>query len=487
MEDNMKMMVYNTSRRRLEEFQPLRPGEVSVYVCGPTVYDDCHLGHARAMVAFDIVVRWLEYRGYKAHYVRNITDIDDKIIKRAAERGVSCAELAEHYIREFHEDMRRLALREPESEPRATAHIGEMLALIEKLQERGLAYQSGGDVYYDVGKFARYGALSGRKTDELLAGARVEVSEKKKNPLDFVLWKAAKEAEPQWPSPWGPGRPGWHIECSAMSARYLGDTFDIHGGGQDLIFPHHENEIAQSEGATGRPFARYWLHNAHVTVDRTKMSKSLGNFFTLKQIFASHEPRVVRFFLASKHYRTPIDYSEGSLSEAGAALGRIDECVARLEEVRGREIQPAGACLGDFASAMNDDFNTTEAMGVIFGLVNYINHCLYSRGQDWEGETERAGAQLKKCCGILGIELEKRDTLRVSGGVESLDKGQIEALLLHEDLSPEEVAVLLAARNALRKGKEFELADRIRRRVQGLGYDVRDAGGAGSTVRKNRG
>ena len=484
MERQSKLKVYNTATRSLEEFQPLTAGEVSMYVCGPTVYDDCHVGHGRSMVAFDIIVRWLEYRGYKVRYVRNITDIEDKIIKRAAERNITCAKLAEQYIHGFHDDTRRLSLKIPEVEPRATEHIPEMRDLISKLWEKNLAYQSGGDVYFDVGAFPRYGKLSGRDIEDLLAGARVEVNEKKRNPLDFVLWKGAKEGEPQWPSPWGPGRPGWHIECSAMSMKYLGDTFDIHGGGQDLTFPHHENEVAQSAGATGKAPVRYWLHNAFVTIDETKMSKSLGNFFTLKEVFQKYDSRVVRFFLLSKHYRTPMDFSAAALSEAGAALRRIDECVARLEEVKGREIQPAEGNHLEFAKAMDDDFNTTEAMGVIFGFVNHINHNLDSRNPGWEEETERAGAQLEKCCGILGIELKKRETLKVSGVTESLEKEQIEALLQREVLSLEEVDMLLKSRNAMRHKKEFAIADRIRQKVQVLGYDVRDEKGKGSIVRR---
>lgn len=478
------LKIYNTATKCLEEFRPIKAGEAGIYVCGPTVYDDCHVGHARVMVAFDVVVRWLEYRGYRVRYVRNITDVEDKIIKRAAERGVSCAELAEQYIRSFHDDMQKLALRPLDAEPRATRHIPEMIRIIEALVGKGLAYESGGDVYFDVGAYKKYGAFSGRNTEELLAGARVEVNEQKRNPLDFALWKAAKEGEPQWPGPWGPGRPGWHIECSAMSMKYLGESFDIHGGGEDLIFPHHENEIAQSEGATGNPPARYWMHNAFVTIDRTKMSKSLGNFFTLKEVFKKCDPRVVRYFLLSRHYRTPIDFSEGSLGEAGAALGRIEECVARLEEVMGREVQVDPGCQLDFTMAMDDDFNTTEAMGAVFGLVNFINHCLDGRESDWKGNAGRAGAQLKKCCEILGIELKKRETLRISGIAESLEGERIEALLLRDDFSPEELETLLKTRNALRAGKEFGLADRIRAKLSSLGYEVRDAGKQGSTVRK---
>jgi cysteinyl-tRNA synthetase len=479
--------VYNTATRSMEEFQPRTPREVGMYVCGPTVYDDCHVGHARAMVAFDVVVRWLEYRDYRVHYVRNITDIDDKIIKRATERGVSCPELAEQYIRGFHDDMRKLSLREPEAEPRATEHIPEMIDLITSLWEKKLAYQSGGDIYFDVGSFSRYGQLSGRNTEQLLAGARVEVNEQKRNPLDFVLWKAAKEGEPQWPSPWGPGRPGWHIECSAMSTKYLGTTFDIHGGGQDLIFPHHENEIAQSEGATGSSPARYWLHNAHVMIEKTKMSKSLGNFFTLKEVFKKYDPRVVRYFLLSKHYRTPIDFSEGSLSEARASLRRLDECVARAQEAVGRAIESAERCPERFAEAMDEDFNTTEALGVVFGLVSRAHVELDENKSGGAENACRIAADILKCCGVLGMQLVAGEALQVTAAEDALDREELERLLGRESLRQAEIEKLLEARNRFRAQKEFTLADRIRVRVQAMGYEVRDDKGKRSTARKGMG
>lgn len=475
------LKVYNTASRRVEEFVPREPGKAGVYVCGPTVYDDCHIGHARALVAFDVIVRWLERRGYAVRYVRNITDIDDKIIARAAERHVSCAELAGRYIDSFHEDMGRLSLRLPDLEPRATAHIPEMVALVEALCAKGLAYEADGDVCYDVGRFAGYGRLSGRDVGELLAGARVEVDERKRNPLDFVLWKAAKPGEPAWPSPWGPGRPGWHIECSAMSAKHLGESFDIHGGGHDLIFPHHENEIAQSEGAHGRPPARYWLHNAHVTVRQTKMSKSLGNFVMLKEIFAAHDPRAVRFFLASRHYRSPIDFSEGALTEAAAALRRIGDAVARLAEALGAKPAPADECPAAFAAAMDADFNATAATGVIFGLVSALHGELDRRRDGWEQRARAAGAGILACCAALGLEPLPCEELR-PGAAGEMDPGELGRCLAADALSAEEVARLLETRNVLRERKEFELADRIRVKVQTLGYEVRDGKGKGSTA-----
>ena len=502
MQQKTKLMVYNTATRSMEEFQPRTPREVGMYVCGPTVYDDCHVGHARAMVAFDLVVRWLEYRGYRVTYVRNITDIDDKIIKRAAERGIHCGELAEHFIREFHRDMGRLGLREPTVEPRATAHIQEMIALISQLWERGFAYEAGGDVCYDIGRYGGYGKLSGRDTDDLIAGARVEINERKRNPLDFVLWKAAKPGEPQWPSPWGPGRPGWHIECSAMSAKYLGTTFDIHGGGQDLIFPHHENEIAQSEGATGSILARYWLHNAHVMIDKIKMSKSLGNFFTLKEVFKKYDPRVVRYFLLSKHYRTPIEFSESSLSEARTSLHRLDECIARAQEAVGGVIEPAAACPERFAEAMDGDFNTTEALGTMFNLVNKTHVELDEKKSDGEENVRRIAADIRTCCEVLGIELVLTNVITTVRDIKvdirarmpqerkediaEPDREEIRLLLNRENLSVEQIKKLIGFRNILRARKEYQLADQIRARIDELGYNVRDDKGTGSTVRKGK-
>ncbi len=478
-----KLMIYNTAEKRLEEFIPIKPKEVGIYVCGPTVYDDCHLGHARALVAFDIVYRWLTYHGFRVRYVRNITDIDDKIIKRAAEKGISCEDLASHYIREFHKDMDKLSMVKPTEEPRATEHISEMVELVSLLLEKGLAYEVDGDVFYDVSGFKDYGKLSGKKPDELLSGARVEVDERKRSPLDFALWKSAKEGEPYWPSPWGNGRPGWHVECSVMSARYLGETFDIHAGGQDLIFPHHENEIAQSEGATGRPLARYWMHNAHVTVDEKKMSKSLGNFFTLKQIYEKFEPRTVRFLLLSRHYRTPIDFSDRSLYEAGASLGRIEECVGRLEEVLKKDIGPADKCPMEFVSAMDEDFNTTKAVGFIFSLVGQINVEIDRCGDGWMERASRFAAGLKKCCEVLGVELVTSSIIRVGEARDEFDDRELEDYLERETLSRSDIEILLQMRNALRKRGDFKRADQVRLRLKELGYELRDVKRGGATVR----
>ena len=329
----MPLRVYNTLSGKKEEFKPLVPGKVGMYVCGVTVYDYCHIGHARANIVFDIVYRYLQYSNYDVTYVRNYTDVDDKIIARANERGISSQELSEEFIRAFDEDMAALGLRTPTHEPKATAYIAEIIALVEQLIAKGMAYESEGDVYYSVDNFPSYLKLSKRNMEEMLAGARIAPGELKRNPMDFALWKAAKPGEPSWESPWGAGRPGWHIECSAMSSSLLGETFDIHGGGRDLIFPHHENEIAQSEGVSGKPFVKYWLHNGFVNVNQEKMSKSLGNFFTIRDILKRYDPEVVRFFILTAHYRSPIDFSDQNLEESRLGLTRFYEALAHLDKV----------------------------------------------------------------------------------------------------------------------------------------------------------
>ncbi len=356
-----------------------------MYVCGVTVYDLCHIGHARANVAFDIIVRYLRHAGYDVTYVRNFTDIDDKIIRRAAQEGSDYLAVSTKYIQAFYEDFDRLGLLRPDVEPKATEHIPEIVALVARLVRGGKAYEVDGDVYYSVKGFPGYGKLSGKNVEDLRAGARVDVDERKNDPLDFALWKASKPGEPAWESPWGPGRPGWHIECSAMSMKHLGETFDIHGGGKDLVFPHHENEIAQSEAATGKPFARYWLHNGFVNIDNEKMSKSLGNFFTLRDVLAQVKPEVLRFFLASSHYRSPIDYSDQSLAEAKAGLDRLYRVKEKAEGVprgrrgafrrrrKGRSSRRCATPPTRFAEAMDDDFNTAAALGRLFDAVRALN------------------------------------------------------------------------------------------------------------------
>ncbi|MDE2060643.1 MAG: cysteine--tRNA ligase, partial [candidate division NC10 bacterium] len=340
----MALVFYNTLRQKKEAFEPLVPGEVRMYVCGPTVYDRAHIGHARAALTFDVVWRYLEYRGYKVYYARNYTDVDDKIIQRAAELGQSRESLTEEQIKAYRQDMETLGLRTPTEEPRATQHIREMIDLIRTLTAKGVAYCVDGDVYFEVRRAADYGKLSHRGLDELRAGARVEVDPRKRDPLDFALWKASREGEPAWESPWGPGRPGWHIECSAMSIKYLGETFDIHGGGADLIFPHHENEIAQSECATGKPFARYWIHNGFVNIRAEKMSKSLGNILTVRELLGRISPCALKLFLLGTHYRSPVDFSEDALISTGAAAARfhavLDE-VERFQDIQSPKADPS--------------------------------------------------------------------------------------------------------------------------------------------------
>ncbi len=340
----MSIRIYNTLSGTKEDLVPMQPGSVRMYVCGPTVYDSCHIGHARSAVIFDVIARYLRARGFQVTYVRNFTDIDDKIIRRAAEQGVDPKALAEKYIREFHEDMDALKVESATVEPKATDHIPQILEVIRRLMEKGFAYAAEGEVFFSVDAFERYGRLSGRKLEEMEAGARVDVDPRKRNPFDFVLWKPAKPGEPAWESPWGPGRPGWHIECSAMSSAYLGETFDIHGGGKDLIFPHHENEIAQSEAAFGRPFVKYWVHNGFVNINQEKMSKSLGNFLLIRDLLKEFHPEALRLFLLSSHYRSPVDFTPQSMEEASAGLDKIyallQRAVAAFERLPWRRSRP---------------------------------------------------------------------------------------------------------------------------------------------------
>jgi len=379
----MAIRVYNTMSGKKEEFVPLQENKVGMYVCGVTVYDLCHIGHARSAIIFDMIYRYLRYRGYEVTFVRNFTDIDDKIINRANQEKIDYKTIAERYIREFEVDMGGLGLEKATMEPRATDHIPEMIRLLSTLVENGYAYRGGSDVFFSVGRFKDYGKLSKRNLDEMQAGARVEIDEKKENPLDFVLWKGSKPGEPFWESPWGKGRPGWHIECSVMSMKYLGETFDIHGGGKDLVFPHHENEIAQSEGATGNIFARYWIHNGFINIDKEKMSKSLGNFLTIKDVLKQWHPEVLRLFFLSSHYRSPLDYTEESLKEAKSGLDRFYSMLKAVQDEIKRPAQPKGkvdtpafkeaqqaieSFQARFEEAMDDDFNTAQSLGYFFGL-----------------------------------------------------------------------------------------------------------------------
>ena len=451
----MPITLYNTLTRQKEEFVPLNPENVRMYVCGMTVYDYCHLGHARVLVVFDMIARWLRQHGYPLTYVRNITDIDDKIIARANENGETIGELTARFIAAMNEDSDALGVLRPDIEPKATEHIGQMIAMIEDLVANGKAYPApNGDVYYAVREFAEYGQLSGKSLDDLRAGERVDVDTNKRDPLDFVLWKAAKPGEPSWESPWGNGRPGWHIECSAMGGELFGQTFDIHGGGADLQFPHHENEIAQSCGAHGglcghdAPHAagkrinshvKYWLHNGFIRVDNEKMSKSLGNFFTIRDVLKKYAPEVVRFFILRAHYRSPLNYSDAHLDDAKNSLTRLYNTLGNVQGAEFAVREDANDYTRRFFAAMDDDFNTAEAMSVLFELANEANKT---------GSAELAGC-LKALGGTLGLLQDDPQHFLQSGGEEG-------------GLSADEIEALIAQRKTARETKNWAESDRIR-------------------------
>lgn len=450
------MHIYNTLTRRKEPFSPLVAGKVSMYVCGMTVYDYCHLGHARVMVAFDVITRYLRHRGYDVTYVRNITDIDDKILKRAEENGETISALTERMIAAMHEDEARLNVLPPSQEPRATGHIGDIVAMIETLIEKGFAYAAdNGDVYYRVRKFADYGKLNNRQLDDMRSGARVDVDVHKEDPLDFVLWKAAKPGEAHWHSPWGDGRPGWHIECSAMSTCCLGDTFDIHGGGPDLTFPHHENEIAQSEAATGKTYVNTWMHAGAVRVNQEKMSKSLGNFFTIRDVLAEHDPEVVRYLLVASHYRSAINYSVDSLVEARKSLTRL---YTALDGVNADEQAAASDAAERFTTAMDDDFNTPIALAALFDLARDLNRAK----SDQPAEAPRLAGELKRLAGVLGL-LQQTPQTFLKGAQQQVA------------LSEEEIEAKIAERQAAKGSKDFARADAIRDELAALGIILKDS------------
>jgi cysteinyl-tRNA synthetase len=481
----MTLRIYNTLTGKKEEFLPLREKQVGMYACGVTVYDLCHIGHARSAIVFDVIYRYLRYRGYDVTFVRNFTDIDDKIIKRANQEGVDYRTVAEKYIKEFNIDMGGLYLEKPSFEPKATDHISGMIDLISILIEKGFAYQREGDVFFSVEKFKDYGKLSGRNLEEMQAGARVEIDEKKENPLDFALWKSSKPGEPFWESPWGKGRPGWHIECSVMSQKYLGETLDIHGGGKDLVFPHHENEIAQSEAATGKPFARYWIHNGFVNINKEKMSKSLGNILTIKEILKQWHPEVLRLFFLSHQYRSPVDYSEDGLLDAKTGLDRFYTTLHSIQEELKKPVS-AKQKKGDltpienshkaiesfqprFEEAMSDDFNTAQALGYFYELQTALNSLLTLSGGQPTNEIQallnKANNHFLERGWVFGLFQEKPEVYTDRQKKEGLKKlGLLE----------EEILNMIEERKTARGNKDWKKSDEIRNDLLSKGIVLED-------------
>ena len=458
------LKIYNTIAREKQTFEPIHQKKAGIYVCGMTVYDYCHLGHARVMVVFDMVVKWLKASGYDVNYVRNVTDIDDKIIRRAIENGESISGLTSRFMAAMHEDAQRLGVSPPDHEPRATQYVAQMIGMIKILVERGLAYPApNGDVYYSVREFPNYGRLSGKSIEDLRAGERVEVDPMKRDPLDFVLWKAAKEGEPSWDSPWGPGRPGWHIECSAMSEEFLGEHFDIHGGGQDLQFPHHENEIAQSEGAHAHKFVNYWMHNGFVRVDEEKMSKSLGNFFTVREVLEKYDAEVVRFFILRAHYRSPLNYSDQHLMDAKSALTSL---YTALKDVETFELRDETTHFNRLREAMDDDFNTPEAISVLFDLAKEINRSKQEHSSESLDRMRLFASDLKRLGGILGL-LQREPRQFLQGN----------------DFNSRQIEELIAKRAEARKSRNFAESDRIRDELLKSGIMLED-GPQGTTWRR---
>ncbi len=468
----MPFRLWNSLTRRKEDFAPIRDGEVRLYVCGVTVYDLCHVGHARSAIVFDVVNRYLRWKGLRVTFVKNFTDVDDKIIRRANEQGVAAHEVSERYIAEYRADMASIGVLPADVEPKATDHIADMIGLIERLVAKGVAYELDGDVYFAVRGFPPYGALSGKNIEDLETGARVDVDERKRDPLDFALWKAAKPGEPAWPSPWGSGRPGWHIECSAMSMRYLGESFDIHGGGEDLIFPHHENEIAQSEAATGRPFVRSWIHNGFVNLGAEKMSKSLGNALTIRDMVRRHDPEAIRLYLLGTHYRHPVEFSDERIGEAGRALGRLVALKTEAERIGlagtpaasddGYLLEEVAAHRARFETAMDDDFNTPQALGVLFDLARVLNGARDQVGRGSGGAhafvagvTEMVG--LARALGLL--EAARREPAPIDPALKA------------------RVDSLVSLRQTARTQRDFAEADRLRDEINQLGVLLEDTPG----------
>ena len=463
------MQIYNSKNRRKEEFVPIHPGEVRMYACGPTVYDYFHIGNARPFIVFDVLRRYFEHRGYKVTFVQNFTDIDDKMIRRANKEGITVKELGDRFIKEYYQDAQALGVRPATVHPRATEHIPQIIVLVQKLIDKGLAYEVNGDVYFDTAAFPAYGSLSGQNLEDLEAGARVEVGDVKKHPADFAVWKAQKPGEPAWESPWGLGRPGWHIECSAMSMTYLGETFDIHGGGKDLLFPHHENEVAQSEGATGKPYVHYWMHNGFINVDNEKMSKSLGNFFTVRDILKEYDAEDVRMFMLSAQYRSPINFSREMIAQAHSSLSRLytarDQMAFLLQHAPERELneeekafaQRIRDYVAKFDAAMDDDLNTADAMGAIFELVKDANLSL--NAESAKAAIQEAQSALLELCDVLGLLMKKAGDL------------------------PADIQALADERAQARKDKNWKRSDELRDQLKALGYTVEDTK-EGQKVRK---
>ena len=483
----MPQKIFNTATRKKEVLQTIKEGAVGIYVCGITAYDVCHVGHARAAIVFDVAVRHLRASGYQVTYVKNFTDIDDKIIDRAKKDGVSIKEIAEKYIKLHDEDMAALGVLTPDVTPKATEHMVEMIALISVLVEKGYAYCVDGDVYFAINNFQQYGGLSGRNLEEMIAGARVDINDKKKNPLDFALWKNSKEGEPFWESPWGKGRPGWHIECSAMSRKYLGETFDIHGGGEDLIFPHHENEIAQSQVATGKPLANYWMHNGFVKINAEKMSKSLGNIFPVREILKIYHPEVLRLFMLQSHYRSPVDYSESSLAEARSGLVRCYTTLQLLKETPGKPADSAAKAneknlekqqeyiskLKDlkekFDSSLDDDFNTAQGLGYVFEAVRLTNNFMaMEKNMPAEMKTnifDEAKKAFDHFGLVLGVFQDDPDHFFNSDREIEVNK---------RGLNIGEIESLIRERQAARTAKDWVKADAIRQELAGLHVVLKD-------------
>ncbi|MFH1025341.1 MAG: cysteine--tRNA ligase [Nitrospirota bacterium] len=475
----MRMKIYNTLTRKKEEFIPFSKNEVRIYACGVTVYDYCHIGHARSAIVFDVMRKYFHYKGFHVTYVRNFTDIDDKIINRAQQEGIPWDAVARKYTDEYYTDMDRLGVGRADVEPKATEHIGEIIAIVQKLIEKGFAYEADGSVYYSVDAFPAYGKPSKRDKDEMIAGARIEVDERKRNPLDFALWKKSKEGEPFWESPWGEGRPGWHIECTAMSMKHLGESFDIHGGGADLLFPHHENEIAQSEAASGKPFVKYWVHNGFITIDKEKMSKSLGNFFTIREVLDRFDPEVVRFFLLSTHYRSPIEFSDLLLQEAEASIDKYYTTIMRIQDfvekkTDGKEAlskagelfsAPRSSFIGNFQEAMDDDFNTALAIGHIFELVRELNRFLDSKPSSFKDRQLVLAAQERLVEAGEILHLFGRTPLEWYASLMKVKSIGLSETEIHQKIKERQDA---------RLRKDWQLADTIRRELEEKGIILED-------------